>query len=347
MNGRAFWLPTVPFRLAGPALVLTLVVSMSCGGSTPAAPSPAAPAPTSAALTGTTRDAGSGAALAAVTVRIEGLGEVVSDATGRFQIGAPGPSQTRVVVVSSPLVVTRETRLVAPGPDASIALIPASYDLATFDQLFRYGPTGLHRWTSTPALAIIERVLRFTNVADAEYVATSGTLADADVQSLLRDLVWGLPRVTGDTCGAFTSTTRQMPAEGDRVQVRRNGAIVVARYEGLQDATGYWGYGRWATDASGAVVSGIVMLDARFDASSTGYTCSLRVHELGHALGYGHVMARTSFMNASAVVLPTEFDIGAARLAFQRPPGNRSPDVDPPPFTANVNTGQVSWSGLP
>lgn len=25
----------------------------------------------------------------------------------------------------------------------------------------------------------------------------------------------------------------------------------------------------------------------------------------------------------------------AARITFERPPGNRTPDIDPPPFTAN------------
>jgi hypothetical protein len=55
----------------------------------------------------------------------------------------------------------------------------------------------------------------------------------------------------------------------------------------------------------------------------------LRIHELGHALGYLHVKARPSIMNPSLGFEPTEFDRSAAVIAFQRPPGNRSPDVDP------------------
>jgi hypothetical protein len=63
---------------------------------------------------------------------------------------------------------------------------------------------------------------------------------------------------------------------------------------------------------------------------------SLRVHEMGHALGYGHVTLRASFMNSSAVNEPLDFDRDATRLAFQRPLGNRSPDRDPDGFSTNL-----------
>jgi hypothetical protein len=287
------------------------------------------------------------APLAGVSVRIEGVGEAISDSGGRFEITAPGSQQARVVVVTSPLVITRETRLLAPGPHARVALMPASLDLVTFDELFRYSGGALHRWTMVPSVVVCDRVLRFTNVTDVEYSATAATLADADVQSLVQDLAWGLAHATGNTYGAFASTRRETPSAGDRVDVSRTGMIVVARYEGLEDATDYVGYGRWATDRSGAVVSGIVMLDARFEGAHGQYLRMLRVHELGHALGYGHVTAKTSFMNPDEWLLPTAFDEGAARLAFQRPPLNRPPDIDPAPFTANLHTGEVIWSGLP
>jgi hypothetical protein len=55
----------------------------------------------------------------------------------------------------------------------------------------------------------------------------------------------------------------------------------------------------------------------------------LRIHELGHALGWQHVTSRTSIMNPAIGPEPTDFDRAGAVIAFQRPPGNRSPDTDP------------------
>ena len=72
---------------------------------------------------------------------------------------------------------------------------------------------------------------------------------------------------------------------------------------------------------------------------------SLRVHELGHALGYRHVTAALSVMNATALLEPTAFDRDATRIAFDRQPGNRSPDVDPDSATTNrLNTAGRRWS---
>ena len=52
------------------------------------------------------------------------------------------------------------------------------------------------------------------------------------------------------------------------------------------------------------------------------------IHELGHALGYLHVTTRISIMNPAIGPAPTEFDRDAALIAFERMPGNQSPDSD-------------------
>ena len=91
------------------------------------------------------------------------------------------------------------------------------------------------------------------------------------------------------------------------------------------------------------MTAGILMLDRDFDRSGSNFTRSLRAHELGHALGYQHVIARDSVMNSLARLEPNDFDRAAARIAFQRPPGNRSPDVDP--TSASINRlGPGTWS---
>jgi hypothetical protein len=56
-------------------------------------------------------------------------------------------------------------------------------------------------------------------------------------------------------------------------------------------------------------------------------------------------------MNPVPQVSPTAFDREAAAIAFQREPGNRSPDVDVSGFSTNLipgADGRITWhSGLP
>jgi hypothetical protein len=112
--------------------------------------------------------------------------------------------------------------------------------------------------------------------------------------------------------------------------------ITVGRLVGLTTATNYWGYTRWQFRSDGAVTAGMIMLDRDFERRSPNlYLRSLRSHELGHALGYGHVTGRNSVMNSAALYEPTPYDLQAARIAFQRPTGNRAPDTDPNTYSTN------------
>jgi hypothetical protein len=74
------------------------------------------------------------------------------------------------------------------------------------------------------------------------------------------------------------------------------------------------------------------------------------MHELGHALGYDHVTSRQSVMNSTPTVEPTPFDRQAAAIVFDRPPGNRAPDVDPTRVSANrapaPGPQQLTWSPI-
>ena len=171
-------------------------------------------------------------------------------------------------------------------------------------------------------------------------------MSDGEVSDLLADLRWALPQLTGNTFTAFADEQPESAAEGERVRVSRTGLIVVARYDGLTSATGYWGYTRWAWNGAGELQAGIVMLDRGFETSGSQYRRSLRAHEFGHALGYTHVSARNSVMNPDARTEPNAFDKDGAKIAFQRPPLNRSPDIDPDPFTGNLRAlAQLFWAG--
>ena len=223
-----------------------------------------------------------------------------------------------------------------PGSNAQLSLIPDTFDLAAFDQMFRATGGRLQRWTHAPGLVIVGAELVFASTTDSVSTATSQRLSDADIQALRADLTSGLPPLTGNAYTSFASVTTDAAPAGSPVAMQREGMIVVARYRGLSAATGYTGFGRWANLADGTVTAGVILYDAGFDSTPNPLTRIVRLHEMGHALGYTHVTARQSVMNPAPIVDPNDFDRDAARIAFQRAPGNASPDADPSSFIANT-----------
>jgi hypothetical protein len=323
----------------------------ACGGSTPTQPTSAAsssPQPSAtpgpSVTTGQLVDALTTSGLADVSLRLGDGTSAMTDAGGYFVLQTSHPGSLAAVLSRTGLV-ERQTTIRIPGPNATISLIPGSFDMASFDQMFR-PDSRLQRWTSAPSLVIQTRTLAFTSTSDDQFVATSEELTRDEVEHLVSDLTDGFRQLTADCLGGFASIATERATIGSFVNVKRTGAIVVARHQGLAQATGYWGYGRWATSGDGEVVGGIVLLDRDFDKAEGQYCRSLRVHELGHSLGYYHVTLRSSVMNSSARIEPNQWDRQAILVAFQRPPGNRAPDVDPPQYSAEVRSqrgGATTW----
>jgi hypothetical protein len=220
--------------------------------------------------------------------------------------------------------------------------------MTAFNEMFRPSQR-LQRWTSAPRLVILTRAVQYEGNFANDPVVLDEQMSDADRAQMQQDISDGFTMLTDRQLGGFSSVTFESPAPGSRVNVMRTGAVLVARSMGLTTGTPehYWGYGRWATMSDGTVVGGNVMVDYDFDCP-TGrypqYRRCLRIHELGHALGYNHVTARQSVMNSAARLEPNSWDAQAVRIAFLRPPGNTAPDNDPATFSANVRTGAVTWS---
>jgi predicted Zn-dependent protease len=292
--------------------------------------------------TGRAVDAVTQSGVAGIKVDGDGVSGTSCDASGAFLVtAATGSSEPRLLIFTGPDLVERRTNARVPGADLVISLIANGFDLRAFDEMFR-SPL-LHRWTSAPPVNIETRTLQFTEINQTDAVAMSEIMSSADAASIITDFTWALPQLTGGTFNDFASVSKQESAQGTRVSLLNDGTITVARMAGLTTATGFWGYGRWRFRTDGSVIAGIVMLDRDFDKSGSTFTRSLRSHELGHALGYQHVTARASVMNADARTQPNDFDRDAARIAFQRLPGNRSPDVDP--TSASINRyGSAVWS---
>jgi hypothetical protein len=169
-------------------------------------------------------------------------------------------------------------------------------------------------------------------------------MTEGEVEALLADLAWALPQLTGGTFAAFAGVTRRSATPGASTSVLNPGAITVTRVSGLEAATGKWGWSRWLYHDDGSVVGGVLLLDRDFDRTAGPYRRALRAHELGHALGYAHVTSTASVMHAAGRTEPTDFDRDATRIAFERQPGTRSPDIDPDPARAPRRHGAPRWT---
>jgi hypothetical protein len=265
---------------------------------------------------------------------------VTSDGSGLFQLD----SGSYHVVVRGGSVVERDTRLTISGSGrVRVSMIPAGFELGAFDEMARTSNARLQRWMSRPALVILGTVMQYRSGGGEMYDTTADQLTDDEVAGLLDNLNEGLALLTGNTYTSFASVSVERPAGGTQVDVLRTGSIVVGRYAGIESFGHTIGYGQWANQADGTVVGGAVFLDRDFDRGDPRRRL-LRLHELGHALGYQHVQATVSIMRPSIGPEPTDFDRAAALIAFQRPPGNHSPDVDPSSSSVAIVTGGTRWS---
>jgi hypothetical protein len=268
---------------------------------------------------------------------------VTTDREGHFAVEVRSQGSYSATIRGNG-VVERQTTVFGPtGERARLSLIPASFDLTAFDEMFRTTNQRLQRWTSRPSLVVLATVMKYRNGAGYEYEAGNEQLSDEEVDLMKAHLSEGLALLTGSTYTSFQSVAVERPVPGTRVNVNREGHIIVGRYSGIVTMVNTIGYGQWAELPDGTVTGGAMFLDRDFDRNDARRRL-LRIHELGHALGYLHVRSRTSVMNPSIGPEPTEFDRSASTIAFQRQPGNQSPDIDPrsgPAFS--VATGGGRW----
>jgi hypothetical protein len=325
-------------RILAPAFALVPLIA--CGGGSPTEPS--SPGATSTVLQGQTVSAIDGSPSPNLSVRIGTRFPVTTDGSGFFQIDV-GELATYRAVVGGGSVVERETRISGPNSARTrVSMIPSSFDLVAFNEMFRSN-AQLQRWTSRPSLVILASVMEYRTTTGQTYDATGEQLTDDEVAQIRAHLTEGLAFLTGNAFTSFASVDVERPAAGTRVNTLRAGHIVVGRYNGIVTFARTIGYGLWSEQPDGTIVGGAMYLDRDFDRDD-GRRRLLRIHELGHALGYQHVESRTSIMNPAIGPEPTEFDRAGAIIAFDRPVGNKSPDIDPTTNSLTVSTGEGRWS---
>jgi hypothetical protein len=321
------------------SVVLVLFLLTACGGSSRSPSAPDSPR----ALQGQAVNGVDGGAVGGVSVQVGARWPVIADSAGMFSVDLDSGGPHRVTLKSS-AVVDRETSVMGPTADRiRLPLIPASFDLTAFDEMVRTANARLQRWVTRPSLVVLGSVMVYRAGAGTEFEAGAEQLSEAEVTQMVAHLTEGLALLTGETFTSFASVTVERPAAGMRINVARTGFVVAGRYSGIVTLANTIGYGQWSEMSNGAVVGGSMFLDRDFDAGDSRRRL-LRIHELGHALGYLHVKTRTSIMNTHIGPEPTEFDRAAARLAFQRLPGNRAPDVDPVSSSTTLSvTGGARW----
>jgi len=323
------------------------MVAAACGSSAPLSPtspeSPATPASSAARmLQGQTANAADATTLAGVSVRLGAQQPTTSDASGYFRVENASAGATAIELTGAAVVERRtDVRLPIDGV-VKFGLIPASFDLVAFNEMFRGSHERLQRWMTAPSLVVLTTVMKFESSESTSAEGTSEQIPSTEVDAMVRDLTDALATLTANTYTAFAQVTRESTSAGSRASTARNGQIVVARYRDLRTMTSSVGFGRWAEREDGVVTGGAMFLDATYDGTSE--KRKLRTHELGHALGYKHVTTRPSIMNPVLGYDVMDFDRQGAAIAFQRPPGNRAPDTDPSSSIRTLSDGgAVRW----
>lgn len=174
------------------------------------------------------------------------------------------------------------------------------------------------RWVQAPELVVLMSVMRYHTGPGVEYAATTELLTDAEGDELIADLTEALTLLTNGRFNSFKAVHRQTIAAGSTARIVRSGQIIVGRYEGIRALRQTIGFGGRVPARGNDISSAAVLLDSQYDRSSSQRRL-LRIHELGHALGYDHVDSQPSIMNARIGTAPTEFDRQMARVWSSRP----------------------------
>lgn len=188
-------------------------------------------------------------------------------------------------------------------------------DRYALDEMLRGTNETALRWDRVPELVVLLPVMQYEKSQGTQYRATPERLTEEEAAQLVADLTSALAVLTDNAFPGFSVVRHEMVAAGEVVSVMRPGQIVVARYNGVRDQLATVGFGGRSTRGS-TIRAGSIILDSDFDRNS-GTRHLLRMHELGHALGYNHVQSRASIMNPRIGSEVTSLDRSAARIAFQ------------------------------
>lgn len=280
------------------------------------------------------------AALAGGLVTGAGLIATATDLSGRTVVTAAASSSApRAITITTGAALERRTFMRVPGDEATIDLIPSGFDLRSFDQLAR-SYQELIRWDEAPGLTIERRILECSATTPAESLAqaTPAVTSAATLAEMTGHLTDAIGPLTGGRFTAFSSIDTPLAEAVATVNLMVPGRITIARCTKLAERANAVGYAKFDYAGNGRIKGGVVVLDYDYDeAAPQAERFHVRAHELGHTLGFNHVEVRSIMAITGAMSLTfTPWDLEAMALAYRRPPGSRSPDVDPDGGSANA-----------
>lgn len=314
---------------------VSVPVSLTVPAPEPPPPSPPPPSPPppsgSTALAGRVIEQFGSHGVSGLTVRFAGS-TATTDATGAFTVPGSSSGSLRDLVISGSGVYARTT--FARSSDTVWRILPASFNMGAFDDMAReYEPRTI-RWVRAPNVYI-------DVLPDGFAGGPELTQWVSEVQSQAASFVseW-----TGGTIGAGSVQVGSSPPPDGTP-----GTIVLHFSEdaAIYGAPSTVGLARtfWSGDRS--ISSAVVWLRfVRFPGPANAATRrAILGHELGHALGMGHMNGSTFSIMTPNVSSPslTSFDQDAGFVLYTRSPGNTSPDVD----SATTYRGALAPSQAP
>jgi hypothetical protein len=292
-----------------------LASSIGCaGGGSPAEPfAPDANVAPGTMLSGVVVDQFSGSPLSGLGVTF-GARSATTGTDGRFLIQGPQVSAPSALRLEGASIVERST--FARSGDAVWQVLPEEFDLEAFDDLARERGRTV-RWGQTPTVYIDTRPHHFDGTSLGNWINETAALLPAAIEA------W-----TGGRISTSPISTSAPPTD------LKPGTIVI-RFD--EDADIYpgpkvAGLARIALNSRDEISAAVIRLRFSRLTGQAGVLArrAVLIHEVGHALGLGHMDRSTRSVMEGVIRTPemTEFDRRAGTLLYGRAPGNQSLDRD-------------------